>query len=646
MKAQIQNFSLIIIVLLTVNSLANCSNTIDIISVTNSESILNGIPLDSQQNQNDILAHEQASYDFSYREFIQSQRDTEPSRILRSSGRSDYPRRDPAVEIDFDDRDVGSNWGTIEVLHDFYAELGVNFRGSNDVDGGGVINQAGNFGVNGHSAPNFLAFNTRGQFPNGGVARPPEFIIFDVPVDIVTINAGASAGGGITMTAFNADDDEIADTELNMQAGMQEMTIQIGGIAYVVIETGVNVFVLDDLYFASLAELTISPESFREVVPIEAEMQEVLTVGNVGEGNLDFRIEILGEGPDWLACEPVEGAVEPEEEIEIEVIINTTDMEPDEYDRIILFNSNDPDRPELEIPVHIFAVAGNGQLFGIVTDASDDRPLEGAHLVLDGFEYETHSNEDGEFDFGGVPAWTYTVIVTIDDYLTTSRQVEIDPNEEVQEDFALLHALCHPSSAEININMGSDEELEVCLTITNSGNGPLTWSMERVFPEGAQAEPWENRVDVDIQQPLNDDFIAGVVFADNRFFVSSGNNGEDVNKIYILNRDYEQTGEFDQFVEDRYGMRDLAWDGNLIWGAVEGTFYGFTVDGDLEASFSVDVNLEGRAIAYDTDRDLLWASDISTSIYGIAPDGEVRVELDNELRIYGLAYYPEDADGY
>ncbi|MCF7811888.1 T9SS type A sorting domain-containing protein, partial [bacterium] len=46
------------------------------------------------------------------------------------------------------------------------------------------------------------------------------------------------------------------------------------------------------------------------------------------------------------------------------------------------------------------------------------------------------------------------------------------------------------------------------------------------------------------------------------------------------------------------------------------------------------------------DRDLLWASDISTSIYGIAPDGEVRVELDNELRIYGLAYYPEDADGY
>ena len=642
-------FSVISIALLAVSSPGICVNTDDHPNVTPAKPILNGKPSDSQQNQHTVSKPEHADYDFSYREFVRNRCNVGPSRTLRHSGRCDSPRRDLEVEIDFDDHDVGRSWATIEVLHDFYEDLGVNFRGENDSDGGGVINEAGNFGVNGHSSPNFLAFNTGGRYPNGGTARPPQFIIFDTPVDVVTINAGARGGGGITMTAFDADDDEIADTELDMQAQMQEMPIERGGIAYVVIETGVNVFVLDDLYFASLAELEISPESFDLVVPVEQEIVETLTVRNVGEGDLNFEIEILGDGPDWLSCNPVEGTVEPDEEIEIEVTINTEDMEPGEYDRVILFNSNDPDRPELEIPVHIFAVRGSGQLYGVVTDAADEEPLEGVHLRLDAFDYETDSDADGEFDFGDLPAWSYTLIATIEDYLPyVDDNVEVEVDEETSLEIGILHSTCEPDPEQIRISLEPDQETEMELTISNRGNGSLTWTVERTLPEEVEIDPWEQRGIQNVENVVNDDMLNGVVFAEGHYFVAGGNNGDDVNKIYVLNTDYELEDEFDQFSESRYGMRDLAYDGNLIWGADDGTFYGFTTDCELETSFESPVNMEGRSIAWDPDNRVLLASDIATDIFAIDLEGDLveTFERPAELRVYGLGYWQDDPDGY
>jgi len=302
-----------------------------------------------------------------------------------------------------------------------------------------------------------------------------------------------------------------------------------------------------------------------------------------------------------------------------------------------------------EIPVTMTVVSGVGHLYGVVMDPSeDDAPVEGALVqVVADFDMHQITNENGEYDFGETPVFNYNLLVTAPDFLPMSEDnIEVEADSDVEVNFSLLHSRCRPDPDIIITNMGSDEELEIDLTLYNSGNGPLSWSMERVFPEGADVEPWEMRMDADIQTPLEDTFIAGVVFADNRFFVSSGNNGENVNKIYILNRDRELIGEFDQFADDRYGMRDLAYDGTLLWGVYNGTFYGFTLDGELETSFEVEADLVGRTIAWDSGNELLWSSDISSNIFGISPDGEVRVELENELRIYGLGYYPEDPDGY
>ena len=167
-----------------------------------SAAVVGGLVIAGEPEGNPVI--NAAVLDFNYREFIRNKHLSGPARRTLRNVNENQPHRDEEVFIDFDDHEVGPSWGTVEVLHDFYEDLGVNFRGNNDIDGGGVMNENGGFGVNGHSSPNFIAFNTIGRYPNGGLARPPQFIIFDAPVDIVTILAGARDNEAVTMTAFTA----------------------------------------------------------------------------------------------------------------------------------------------------------------------------------------------------------------------------------------------------------------------------------------------------------------------------------------------------------------------------------------------------------------------------------------------------------
>lgn len=84
-----------------------------------------------------------------------------------------------------------------------YSSLGVNFSGPAPGSGGAILNECSNFGVTGHSAPNFLAFNTTAFLPSGGVPEGPETIAFTSPVSSVQINAGHADAGTITLACFS-----------------------------------------------------------------------------------------------------------------------------------------------------------------------------------------------------------------------------------------------------------------------------------------------------------------------------------------------------------------------------------------------------------------------------------------------------------
>lgn len=393
-------------------------------------------------------------------------------------------------------------------------------------------------------------------------------------------------------------------------------------------------------------------------LPVDEAFEQVLTISNVSEDDdewhsLSYIITELGEDPDWLDIdrELLEGEVAVGEQVEIGLAANTEGLEPGDYERTIRIETNDPDNLEVDIPVHIFVVEGFAQLSGVVTDFGENFPIEGALVTAYYFGFiagSMQTDENGAYQFEEIPAWNYDLLVTMEDYLPDwRREVEIGPGDEVVENFSLCYALLVPEPAEVDVDMESDDELDFPLNVVNSGNGPLTWSVERVFPEGAQIDPWVYRDGFEAGEILDDNRMAGVEFVGDHFYLAGGANSADSSLIYILDREYNLVDCFRQFAETRYGMRDLAWDGRLLWGVDGNTVYGFTTDGNLVHELE-SPHRPGRYIACDPETGNLWISSVTTAIIGIDQEGNRVGELDRppDTHIYGMSWFPEDPDGF
>lgn len=130
-----------------------------------------------------------------------------------------------------------------------YAAQGVTFSGAGALDGGGILNQAGNFGLNARSGEHFLAFNTTATFSDGGTPTGPQTITFAGGASAVSIY-GAIAR--ITMTAFNDDNVEVGNVTIGADLAWQELALT-GNISYVVIAgAGSATMVLDDLSWTAI----------------------------------------------------------------------------------------------------------------------------------------------------------------------------------------------------------------------------------------------------------------------------------------------------------------------------------------------------------------------------------------------------------
>ncbi|GAB4422141.1 MAG: hypothetical protein Fur0044_20000 [Anaerolineae bacterium] len=153
--------------------------------------------------------------------------------------------------INFDNASQPCLFNQTTALRNQYQALGVTFSGPSSNDGGAILDQCGGFGVSGHSAPNFLAFNASATLSNGGVPRNPETITFAQPVSFAQIRVGSSAGSGqsLTMQAFNASNNLLGSQTVTLNATLQTLSISANGITRVVISSPASIFVLDDLTF-------------------------------------------------------------------------------------------------------------------------------------------------------------------------------------------------------------------------------------------------------------------------------------------------------------------------------------------------------------------------------------------------------------
>ncbi|MDP8239533.1 MAG: T9SS type A sorting domain-containing protein [Candidatus Hatepunaea meridiana] len=200
---------------------------------------------------------------------------------------------------------------------------------------------------------------------------------------------------------------------------------------------------------------------------------------------------------------------------------------------------------------------------------------------------------------------------------------------------------------DVNVILEIDSFTEIEFEATNNGDARLRYNVERLLVGEADVDPWELQYTENFQDVAEDDQLNGVVFVADHYFISGGNNREDDNKIYVFNQDGELIRDFDQFHQSDYGMRDLCWDGELIWGADSRVLYGFNTDGEHIETIEGEAG-SYRSLTWNYEDEVFISADVTSSIYITNLDGNLieTINRPGNLRFYGLAYWADDPDGY
>ncbi|NQT35517.1 right-handed parallel beta-helix repeat-containing protein [bacterium] len=309
---------------------------------------------------------------------------------------------------------------------------------------------------------------------------------------------------------------------------------------------------------------------------------------------------------------------------------------------------HDPDGTRTDMGALPFRHGGTIEV--TVFDAAFPDPLESA-LVRTSFSVELLTDENGFCRFDRTPNDEFNLLVSHtghNDSLLTGLEVEIEDTLRIE--FRLLHPEIVLSSEGIQATLMPGNSSDFEFTITNHGNGPLSWTIKPELTGESGSDPWIRRHSLPVGEIVNDSRIEGAVMVGDHYYISGANRQgveDGTNQIYVLNRDGEEVERFDQAGESDYGYRDMAWDGELIWGSGENIIYGFTLEGELRRQIEGPEN-NHQALAWDSENNLIWMCGITShEISGYDRAGNAVTTIPQfGLRIYGLAYWKDDPDGY
>jgi hypothetical protein len=140
------------------------------------------------------------SLDVQLKRYLASDLYREHLRLIREAGME--PRVNASV-VTFDASPAPCAFRDTSALRGSYQGVFFGARGSN---GGAILNECGNFGVEAYSPPNYLAFNAGVEYPSGGMAALPQLLLFPATTGRVSlmISDGNDREGSIALVALGA----------------------------------------------------------------------------------------------------------------------------------------------------------------------------------------------------------------------------------------------------------------------------------------------------------------------------------------------------------------------------------------------------------------------------------------------------------
>jgi len=298
-----------------------------------------------------------------------------------------------------------------------------------------------------------------------------------------------------------------------------------------------------------------------------------------------------------------------------------------------------------------------GYIGGIVRDFLSEERIEGAlffadDAMIDGIPEDIRMVSDADGVWGDYVYVAFQdtanieVVITALEHSTATLDVTLAPGDSIWFEVRLFAPSLVIETDSIGVELDSAGAANIPVTVWNEGEGALDWSVESGTASEASFKPGSVRQTINIGQITGDDRIEGVAFDGERFYFS-GANGADSSMIYIVSREGELLDTFAQAAHSRYGMKDLDWDGELLWGTGDSLIYGFETDGTLQRRWRAPFS-PATYIACDPLNQTIWFGSIDRDIRCFDRDGnDLNVTLSRMgLRIYGLAWYDDDPDGY
>jgi len=287
-----------------------------------------------------------------------------------------------------------------------------------------------------------------------------------------------------------------------------------------------------------------------------------------------------------------------------------------------------------------------GWVTGTVSDLATGDPVEGARVRLsDGTAADT--DDEGIYWMDEVLADPYTATASKFGYNTVlSDEFEVADQETTVVDFALPHPEIDVDTDGFEVELPRQGVRRDGFTIANAGNGPLDFAMRFTVPV-RRDDPGDVIFDWNANELTGDGRMRGVTTDGDNYYLTGSNNQEEPNYIYVVNRNGELVRRMEQPHQNpsSIGLKGITTDGEFLYSADAREINQISFDGELIRAFPGPFN-PTRYIVYVPETNHFWVCEIGSRVAEIDRDGNVIRQFDKPQRAAGLAWHPDDPDGF
>ncbi|MCX6639202.1 MAG: S8 family serine peptidase [bacterium] len=298
-------------------------------------------------------------------------------------------------------------------------------------------------------------------------------------------------------------------------------------------------------------------------------------------------------------------------------------------------------RPDLFAALSELLAANYGGLTGTVTDINTGNPVAGATVAIPELARSTQCDSLGHYLLSLIAPGLHDVC-----FSAAGHDTLWAPDFFFSAGVIDTLSVYLPGPriwlgiSSITVALTQGEIQQTAIPIRNTGTADLTVS----FSKKGDWTPFQTFSTIPAENLCGDDQLYGVEVAGESIWISGGNSGLEPNKLYRCSFDGNLLETLDQPPSPSpLGWRDLAWDGQYLYGSAGTQIVGIDTTGSVQTTINGPLQYH-RALAYNPDDDCFISCDDTTNIVEFNRSGAVTRTWGHSLHVQGLAWHPNDED--